>query len=121
MKLAQNLFKIGSKAYDFLKDGGAFTLAYPLSRLTEVREKLCTRKLFPSRLRFVHGSQKIDARIFLIEAVKGCQTDCIIEPPLFVYNEDGLYSKEMDEIYASFNYSSRTHYIKKECYRSCNK
>ena len=117
-ELSMDLESLIAKAYDFLKDGGTFTLAYPLSRLTEVREKLCTRKLFPSRLRFVHGSQKIDARIFLIEAVKGCRVDCIIEPPLFVYNEDGLYSKEMEEIYASFNYSSRTHYIKKECYRN---
>ena len=113
-ELSMDLESLITKAYGFLKDGGTFILAYPSSRLTEVHKELCIRKLFPSRLRFVHGSKKTDARIFLIEAVKERPIDCIIEPPLFVYNEDGLYSKEMEEIYASFNYSSRTHYIKEE-------
>ena len=89
-------------------------MAYPPLRLKEAQEKLCSHKLFPSRLRFIHGSRKADARIFLIESVKNQQAECVIEPPLFVYNADGSYSNGMEKIYASFNYSSRAHHIKEE-------
>ena len=83
-------------------------------RLTELLKQLCLHKLFPARVRFIHGSRDTEARIFLIVAINGQQTDCIIEPPLYIYNEDGSYSKEMEKIYASFNYPSRSHHIKKK-------
>ena len=89
-------------------------MAYPPLRLKEVQETLCSHKLFPSRLRFIHGSREADARIFLIESVKSRQVECVIEPPLFIYNKDGSYSKEMEKIYASFNYSSRTNHIEEK-------
>ena len=89
-------------------------MAYPPLRLKEVQETLCSHKLFPSRLRFIHSSREADARIFLIESVKNRQVECVIEPPLFIYNKDGSYSKEMEKIYASFNYFSWTHNIQQE-------
>ena len=92
-------------------------MAYPPLRLKEVQETLRSHKLFPSRLRFIHSSREADARIFLIESVKSRQVECVIEPPLFVYNKDGSYSKEMEKVYASFNYSSWAHNIQQERYR----
>ncbi len=106
-ELSMSLESLTAGADDCLKEGGAFTLAYPPLRLAEVLERLCRHKLFPARLRFIHGSRDAEARIFLVEAIKGRRADCVIEPPLYVYNEDGSYSREMEKIYASFNYSSR--------------
>ena len=111
-ELSMDLQSLVTKTDEFLKYGGTFVMAYPPIRLNEVLRKLCSQKLFPSRLRFIHGSREADARIFLVEATKGLRANCVTEPPLFVYNEDGSYSKEMKKIYASFNYSGRTHYIK---------
>jgi tRNA1Val (adenine37-N6)-methyltransferase len=113
-EVSMDLNSLLTKTSSLLKYGGTFIMAYPSFRLKELQEKLYSHKLFPSRLRFIHGSQKADARIFLIESIKSRQVECAIEPPLFVYNEDGLYSKEMEKIYASFNYSSRPHYIEEE-------
>ena len=108
-----DLESLTARVDDLLKNGGIFTLVYPPVRLAEVLEQLCAHKLFPARLRFIHGSQKTEARIFLVDAVKGYRTDCIIDPPFYIYNEDGSYSKEMEKIYASFNYFIRTHHIEK--------
>ena len=113
-EISMDLNSLLTKTSSLLKHGGTFIMAYPPLRLKETQEKLCSRKLFPSRLRFIHGSREADARIFLIESVKNRQVECVIEPPLFVYNEDGSYSKEMEKIYASFNYPSRAHHIKEE-------
>ena len=113
-ELSITLETLIKKAGKLLKHQGTFCMAYPPTRLNEVQEKLHSHKLFPSRIRFIHGSSNAEACIFLIEAVKEHQVDCIIEPPLFVYNNDGLYSEKMEKIYASFNYHSWTNHIKEE-------
>lgn len=35
----------------------------------------------------------------LIEAVKGGRVALKVEPPLFIYNDDGTYTDEMKKIY----------------------
>jgi tRNA1Val (adenine37-N6)-methyltransferase len=113
-EISLDLNSLITKTSSLLKDKGTFIMAYPPLRLNEAQNKLCSQKLFPSRLRFIHGSRIADARIFLIEAIKNRKVECVIEPPLFVYNENGSYSKEMERIYASFNYSSWPHHIEEE-------
>ncbi len=113
-EISINLNSLLAKTENLLKNGGSFVMVYPPLRLKEVQERLWSHKLFPSRIRFVHGSRNANARIFLIESVKNRQAECVIEPPLFVYNKDGSYSKEMEKIYASFNYSSRSHHIEEK-------
>jgi tRNA1Val (adenine37-N6)-methyltransferase len=113
-EISIDLNSLLTKTSSLLKCKGKFIMAYPPLRLREVQEKLYFHKLFPSRLRFIHSSREADSRIFLIEAVKDKQVECIIEPPLFVYNKDGSFSKEMEKIYASFNYFSRSHHIKEK-------
>ena len=113
-ELSITLETLIKKAGKLLKHQGTFCMAYPPTRLNEVQEKLHSHKLFPSRIRFIHGSSDAEARIFLIEAVKEHQVDCIIEPPLFIYNNDGLYSEKMGKIYDSFNCHSWTNHIKEE-------
>ena len=94
-----------------LKKGGHITLAYPPIRLQETLHELRMRELFPSRVRFIHGKKNSQATIFLAEAIKQKKSDLIVDSPLYVYNNDGSYSKEMKEIYDSFNCIDRTHHI----------
>ena len=113
-ELSITLESLIAKANKFLNKGGIFALVYPPIRLNKVIEQLNIHRLFPSRLRFIHSSQETEACVFLVEAVKEYQGDLIIEPPLFIYNQDGSYSKEMKKIYASFNYSSRANHIEEK-------
>ncbi len=113
-EISMDLNSLLDKTSSLLKHGGTFIMTYPLLRLNEVQKKLYSNKLFPSRLLYIHGSRDADARIFLIESIKNRKVKCVIEKPLFIYNESGSYSKEMEKIYASFNYFNRTHYIEEE-------
>ncbi len=113
-ELSMSLESLTAGVNNCLKEGGTFTLAYPPLRLTEVLNHLSLNKLFPARLRFIHGSRNAEARIFLVEAIKERRADCVIEPPLYVYNEDGSYSKEMEQIYASFDYPGGTHHVEEK-------
>ena len=110
-ELAIDLKSLTTRTDDCLKNGGIFTLTYPPIRLKEVLEQLSAHKLFPRRLRFIHGSQETESCSFLIDAIKGQRVNFSIEPPLFIYNKDGFYSSEMKKIYASFNYFNRTNHI----------
>ncbi|MBI4383725.1 MAG: methyltransferase [Nitrospinae bacterium] len=92
-----------------LKPGGRIALAYPPRRLEEVRAELVRQGLTPCRLRCVHGRPGTEAKIVLIEAVKGFSADCAPEQPLYIYNADGSYTLETQQIYASFDYSGRSH------------
>lgn len=99
-----------------LKPGGKIALAYPPHRLTEALSEMKHLNLFPSRLRFIHGTQGADAKIFLVEGVKGCKQDCAVEPPLYVYENDNSYTEEMEHIYDSFDHSDRSDHLEKKRY-----
>jgi len=110
-ELKLSLSAMLDKTKPILKKGGHITLAYPPIRLQETLHELEMRELFPSRVRFIHGNKNSEAKIFLVEAIKQKKSDLIVDSPLYVYNKDGSYSKEMKEIYDSFNCIDRTHHI----------
>ena len=66
---------------------------------TEFLTNAAGLKLAVTRVRMVHGSATSEARMFLVEMVKGRKADTRILPPLFVYDADGEYSREMDGIF----------------------
>ncbi len=113
-ELKLNLQSMLDKAQPILKKGGHIALAYPPIRLQETLGELESRELFPSRIRFIHGNQNAEAKIFLVDAVKEKKSDLIVDSPLYVYNKDGSYSKEMQEIYDSFNCIDGTDHIGKK-------
>ncbi|MBC8283078.1 MAG: methyltransferase [Nitrospinae bacterium] len=113
-ELKLNLPNMLEKAKTILKNGGHITLSYPPIRLQETLRELENRELFPSRIRFIHGNNNAEAKIFLIDAIKGKKSDLIVDSPLYVYNRDGSYTKEMQEIYDSFNCVDGTDHIGKK-------
>ena len=113
-ELKLNLPCMLDKAQSILKQSGHITLAYPPIRLQEALGELESRKLFPNRIRFIHGNQNAKAKIFLIDAIKEKKSDLIVNFPLYVYNKDGSYSKEMQKIYDSFNCIDGTDHIGKK-------
>ena len=102
-ELKLNLQDMLEKAKHFLKKGGHITLTYPSNRLQETLRELENQKLFPSRIRFIHGNKNAEAKIFLVDAIKGKKSDLIVDSPLYVYNRGERYTKEMQDIYDSFN------------------
>jgi tRNA1Val (adenine37-N6)-methyltransferase len=115
-ELSLNLQSILKQSASLLKPGGKIALAYPPHRLTEVLSEMKQYTVFPSRLRFIHGTSGADAKIFLVEGVKGCQVDCAVEPPLTLCKADNSYTEEMRTIYDSFNHTDRSNHIEKERY-----
>jgi len=112
-----NLVSLLELSARLLKPGGKIALAYPPLRLNETLAQMKTRELTPSRLRFIHGSRQADAKIFLVEGIKGFRPDCVVEAPLYVYENENSYTEEMKQIYDSFNHTDGSDDIEKE--RDC--
>jgi tRNA1Val (adenine37-N6)-methyltransferase len=106
-ELALSMSSLLDKSAPLLKKGGQITLAYPPERLGELMRELECRSLYPNQAQFVHGNYQAPAKIVLVSAFKEKKSDFSIAQPLTVYNKDGTYSKEIEEVYAAFNYIDR--------------
>ncbi|HEX8947820.1 MAG TPA: tRNA1(Val) (adenine(37)-N6)-methyltransferase [Dissulfurispiraceae bacterium] len=84
-----------------LKHHGRFCMIHLPERLADIARAMSECAMEPKRLRFVHSNAISEAKMVLIEAVKGGRTGIKTERPLFIYNEDGSYTKEMKEYYSS--------------------
>lgn len=78
---------------------GRICFIYHPSRLAEFLAEAGALKLSPMRLRLVHGTPSAEARMFLIEMVKGKKCEMKILPPLFVHDEQGGYTREVERIF----------------------
>jgi tRNA1Val (adenine37-N6)-methyltransferase len=95
------LDELADAAAALLKIRGRFCLIHHPNRLAELIVALKKRGMEPKRLRFVHSSSATEAKMVLIEAVKGGRTGLKVEKPSYIYNEDGSYTDQMKAIYTS--------------------
>jgi len=98
-EIALFLPDLAAAASRLLGSKGRFCVIYHPGRLAELVDVLKKRDLEPKRLRFVHSSTSSEAKMVLLEAVKGGRTGLKVEPPLFIYSDDGSHTAEMKRIY----------------------
>ena len=81
-----------------LKHSGKFFLIYHPFRLAELISLLQKAKLEPKRMKFVHSRAGEEAKMVLIEAVKGSGTWLKIAPPLNLYEKGTEYTLELKKV-----------------------
>lgn len=111
-ELALDLDSLLRRSFSLLKDEGRIALSYPRHRLEEVMARLRAHGLNPCRVQLIHGHRKARAKMFLVEALKRAQTDCLVEGPFYIYNSDRSYTHEMLNLYGAFNYPRRSHRLR---------
>lgn len=75
---------------------------YMVHRATRIADVLCLMrkyKIEPKVIRMVHPSPYKAANLLLVEGIRGAAADLKLMEPLYVYDEDGTYSEEIDRIY----------------------
>lgn len=78
-----------------LKPGGKFCMVHRPFRLAEIMSKMVELGLEPKRMRMVHPYIDKEPNMVLIEGVRGGNSRIIVERPLIVYKEQGVYSDEL--------------------------
>lgn len=82
-----------------LKDRGKLFMIHRADRIVDIASKLRSRHLEPKRLRFVYPKPGKPANLILVEAMKKGQPHCSVDPPLYVYDQNGNYTEEINAIY----------------------
>lgn len=83
-----------------LKDGGSFSMVQRVDRFIETIELLKKYRLTPKRIRFVYSKKGEESYIFLIDSRKNASNEGLkIYEPLYVYDADGSFSKEILSYY----------------------
>lgn len=82
-----------------LKDKGTLYMVHKPERLVDIMEIMRNNKIEPKEIRFVYPDNKKDCNLILIKGVKGGNKFLKIYKPLYIYDENGEYSKEIKLIY----------------------
>lgn len=88
---------IETAAY-LLKDRGRLYIIYHPFRLIELIGLMQRYNLEPKKMRLVHSRQGEEAKMVLIEAVKGSGRWLKILPPLFIHKEGDEYTEDIKKM-----------------------
>lgn len=91
-----------SVASVLLKNGGKACFMFPSFRLTELIFLLKKYHLEPKTLQFLYSSLSSESQHFLIEACKNRHVGLRVLPPFILYQQKGIASEALKNIYASF-------------------
>ena len=100
IELACTLADVVQAAARWLKDHGRFVLMHRPERLPEILAELLRLHLSPKQLVFIHPKPAEAANTILVEARSGARPGLTVGPPLFVRDERGAFTREMEEIFA---------------------
>lgn len=92
----QDVIESASK---LLVTGGQFAMVHRPERLVDILCLMRSCKIEPKYIRFVHPSPYKKANIVLVKGTKGGRPELKMLEPLYVYDEEGKYSNEINEIY----------------------
>lgn len=94
-----NLEDVIIAARKLLKDNGRMYMVHRPERLIDIFELMRKHKIEPKRIKMVHPKMGKAANIVLVEGQRDGGSFLKWDAPLYVYNEDGTYTKEIDQIY----------------------
>lgn len=87
-------------ASGILGQDGCFSLIFPHDRLNELLSSLDDGGFKPSRIRMVHPIKEGPPKRVLVESFKCGIKGLVIEPPLVIFKDHGIYSDEVAAMFA---------------------
>ena len=94
-----NLENVIEASRILLKDNGRLYMIHRPERLADIFCIMRKYKIEPKRVQMIHPNTKKAANIVLVEGQRDGGAYLKWEPPLYVYNDDGTYSEEINRIY----------------------
>lgn len=82
-----------------LKDNGRFYMIHRPERLADILCLMRKHKIEPKVIKMIHPNSKKAPNIVLIEGQRDGGAFLKFEPPLYVYNDEGGFTEEIDKIY----------------------
>ena len=94
-----NLENVIEASRVLLKDNGRLFMVHRPERLADIITLMRKYKIEPKRIRMVHPNKNKAPNIVLVEGQRDGGAFLKWDNPIYVYNEDGTYSDQINEIY----------------------
>ena len=88
-----------SAARHIVKESGCVYIIYPATRMAELFFRMRDCDIEPRRLRMVHSGRSSRAEFLLMEGKRGGGEELKVSEPLFIYEENGRYTGEMENVF----------------------
>ena len=90
---------IVEKSSKLLKDRGEFYMVHRAERLADIMCVMRKYKIEPKEIRFVHSKAFEKPNLILVKGIRCAKEFLKIQKPLVIYDENGNYTDEINEIY----------------------
>ena len=94
-----DIYDISGVSNYLLRPLGKIFLIHRPSRLVDIFDAMRKNNIEPKRIQFIKPKEDSVPNLVLIEGVKGGKPELKYEKDLIVYNSDGSYTQEIEEIY----------------------
>ena len=84
---------------ELLKDKGEFYIVNRPDRLVDILSIMRECKIEPKTIRFVYSNKNSEPKLILIKGIKNAKPFLKIEKNLYIYDEEGNYTQEINKIY----------------------
>ena len=98
-EIKANLEDFIKTASTLLKDKGEFYIVHRPERLVDILDLMRKYKIEPKVLRMVYSSVEKPPKMVLIKGVRNAKSFLKIEKNLYIYDNNGKYTKEIEDIY----------------------
>jgi len=98
-ELSANLADVFAAGDRLLSQGGRIALIYPAPRIGHLIYSAHERGFSPKRLQIIYSRHGGPGRLVHVEFRKGGGEEVRIEPPFYIYGEDGAYTDAMSKMY----------------------
>jgi tRNA1Val (adenine37-N6)-methyltransferase len=95
-----SLIDILGTARRMLRTAGRFVVIYSVERTTDIISCMRSEQIEPKSMRMIHSTLNSEAKLVLIEGVKGARPGLKIPPPLIIYDDTGDYTQEVEPMFA---------------------
>ncbi|MBW2569421.1 MAG: tRNA1(Val) (adenine(37)-N6)-methyltransferase [Deltaproteobacteria bacterium] len=92
------LYDVIETSCRMLHTSGKFITIYPAERLVDIISQMRSAGIEPKFFRMVYSKREAEAKLILLEGVKGGRPGIKIGPPLIIYHKDGSYTDELEKM-----------------------
>lgn len=98
-EIRASLLDVILTAQRLLRAAGRFVVIYTAERTAELLTQMRADRIEPKMLRCIHSDRHSEAKLVLVEGVKGGRPGIRIEPPLILYDHTGAYTPEVTRMF----------------------
>jgi tRNA1Val (adenine37-N6)-methyltransferase len=82
-----------------LRTAGRLVTVFTAERTADILSQMRAEQIEPKLIRMIHSNRDADARLILIEGLKGGRPGLKVLPPLIVYDEKNDYTDEVQQMF----------------------